>query len=573
MWAQPSRLNGKQDILIAVVDGLKGFPEAITSVFPKTVVQTCIVHLIRYSMYFASWKDRKVIAAALKPIYQAQSAGAARERLEEFDRSLWGRKFPAIAQSWRRPGSHTKFVTALPRDRPERRGILRRSPAMGQSGRRLGVREPGTRELADYVRRGWVLTHAQGIAASHATRLTRPGRRGLNVVAMRLLIALLVVLTIAGVEACKVAPPTPLSTASPPPGDLLQPADIRLLGSFRIPPGGGDKCDTRAFSFGAIAYRSSDGSFFVTSHDYCNWNVAQFTVPAAPFAGQHATLVKSRWGSIPRDSRGRKTRTLGLKWDDARNRLCYTRVLWYNVSGKDTEDVGCIRADGITQDGPYEVGSNNKLAGGIALEQNGKFLLGLSSAQGIAGSNLGPSAYEVDLRDSPPATPGSAVALMEHPLADREIMHNGVPWYKGLTTRGAEVVGGTYLAAVSEGEREFYGVGCCDGSSEKAWCSQHGDRTFQKLFGFRPTACAKGYHNDHYLPYFYLYRMTDLEKDRSWFHIGLWGVHPYAYVDLSAMGVPLQTRLGDTDLDVANRRIFVGQGMGFSGVKIWVFGY
>jgi putative transposase len=96
------RNRGTQDILIAVVDGLKGFPEAITTVFPKTVVQTCIVHLIRYSMHFASWKDRKVIAAALKPIYQAPSAEAARERLEEFDRSPWGRKFPAIAQSWRR---------------------------------------------------------------------------------------------------------------------------------------------------------------------------------------------------------------------------------------------------------------------------------------------------------------------------------------------------------------------------------------------------------------------------------------------------------------------------------------
>jgi putative transposase len=96
------RNRGTQDILIAVVDGLKGFPEAITSVFPKAVVQTCIVHLIRYSMHFASWKDRKAVAAALKPIYQAESAVAARERLEEFDRGVWGQKFPAIAQSWRR---------------------------------------------------------------------------------------------------------------------------------------------------------------------------------------------------------------------------------------------------------------------------------------------------------------------------------------------------------------------------------------------------------------------------------------------------------------------------------------
>jgi putative transposase len=96
------RNRGLQDILIAVVDGLKGFPEAITAVFPKTVVQTCIVHLIRYSMHFASWKEQRPVTAALKPIYQAESAAAARERLEDFDRGPWGQKYPAIAQSWRR---------------------------------------------------------------------------------------------------------------------------------------------------------------------------------------------------------------------------------------------------------------------------------------------------------------------------------------------------------------------------------------------------------------------------------------------------------------------------------------
>jgi len=96
------RNRGTQDILIAVVDGLKGFPEAITSVFPKTVVQTCIVHLLRYSMHFASFKERRLIATALKPIYQAESAATARERLEDFERGPWGRKYPAIGQSWRR---------------------------------------------------------------------------------------------------------------------------------------------------------------------------------------------------------------------------------------------------------------------------------------------------------------------------------------------------------------------------------------------------------------------------------------------------------------------------------------
>ncbi len=96
------KARGTQDILIAVVDGLKGFPEAITAVFPDTVVQTCIVHLIRYSMQFASWKERKGVAGALKAIYRAENAEAAGRELEAFDHGSWGRKYPNIAQSWRR---------------------------------------------------------------------------------------------------------------------------------------------------------------------------------------------------------------------------------------------------------------------------------------------------------------------------------------------------------------------------------------------------------------------------------------------------------------------------------------
>ena len=94
--------RGVGDVLIAVVDGLKGFPEAINAVFPHTIVQTCIVHLIRHSMDFASWKDRKVLSGALKAIYRAKDADAARAALEAFDASPWGQKYPAIAQSWRR---------------------------------------------------------------------------------------------------------------------------------------------------------------------------------------------------------------------------------------------------------------------------------------------------------------------------------------------------------------------------------------------------------------------------------------------------------------------------------------
>jgi putative transposase len=96
------RNRGTHDVLIAVVDGLKGFPEAIAAVFPSAQVQTCIVHLIRYSMQFASWKERKLVAAALKPVYRAENAERARERLAEFEAGAWGQKYPAIVQSWRR---------------------------------------------------------------------------------------------------------------------------------------------------------------------------------------------------------------------------------------------------------------------------------------------------------------------------------------------------------------------------------------------------------------------------------------------------------------------------------------
>ena len=94
--------RGVQDILIAVVDGLKGFPEAINAVFPEAVVQTCIVHLIRHSMNFASWKDRKHVARELKAVYRAADADAGQTALSEFEAGPWGQKYPPIAQSWRR---------------------------------------------------------------------------------------------------------------------------------------------------------------------------------------------------------------------------------------------------------------------------------------------------------------------------------------------------------------------------------------------------------------------------------------------------------------------------------------
>jgi len=95
------KARGVNDLLIAVVDGLKGFPEAITSVYPETIVQTCIVHLIRNSLAFVTWKDRKAILPSIKAIYRAETADMARMLLEMFE-TEWGRRYPAIGQLWRR---------------------------------------------------------------------------------------------------------------------------------------------------------------------------------------------------------------------------------------------------------------------------------------------------------------------------------------------------------------------------------------------------------------------------------------------------------------------------------------
>lgn len=93
--------RGVQDILIACVDGLKGFPEAINTVFPLTQIQLCIVHMVRHSLNFVPWKDRKIIAQDLKEIYTACNETAARTALDQF-RLKWDRLYPTIGASWER---------------------------------------------------------------------------------------------------------------------------------------------------------------------------------------------------------------------------------------------------------------------------------------------------------------------------------------------------------------------------------------------------------------------------------------------------------------------------------------
>ena len=93
--------RGLQDIFIACVDGLKGFPEAIETIYPKTKVQLCIVHMVRHSLNYVSWKMRKEVAADLRAIYASGTVDQASAALDAFE-ERWGKDYPSIAQSWRR---------------------------------------------------------------------------------------------------------------------------------------------------------------------------------------------------------------------------------------------------------------------------------------------------------------------------------------------------------------------------------------------------------------------------------------------------------------------------------------
>ena len=95
------RNRGVQDIFIACVDGLKGFPEAIEAVFPRAAVQLCVVHMVRYSLNYVSWKRRPEVAADLKRIYQSATVDEAEQRLSEFE-AKWDDEYLSIGQSWRR---------------------------------------------------------------------------------------------------------------------------------------------------------------------------------------------------------------------------------------------------------------------------------------------------------------------------------------------------------------------------------------------------------------------------------------------------------------------------------------
>ena len=128
------KTRGCNDVLIAVTDGLKGMGEALEVVYPKATLQTCIVHLIRNSLEYASWKDRKPLAAAIKPIYTAPSAEAALAELDAFESGPWGKKFPTVVASWRRVWDKVIPFFAFP---PEVRRVIYTTNAIESVNARL----------------------------------------------------------------------------------------------------------------------------------------------------------------------------------------------------------------------------------------------------------------------------------------------------------------------------------------------------------------------------------------------------------------------------------------------------
>ena len=128
------KTRGCHDILIAITDGLKGMSEALAAVYPATTLQTCIVHLIRHSLDFATWKVRKELATALRTIYTASDADRAAEALDALAAGPWGQRYPAIVASWRRAWAHVIPFFAFP---PEVRKVVYTTNALESVHARL----------------------------------------------------------------------------------------------------------------------------------------------------------------------------------------------------------------------------------------------------------------------------------------------------------------------------------------------------------------------------------------------------------------------------------------------------
>jgi NAD(P)-dependent dehydrogenase (short-subunit alcohol dehydrogenase family) len=151
--------RGLEDILIAVEDGLKRFPDAINAAYPDTTVQTCIVHLVHHSLNFCGWKDRKEVAKSLKRIYRAVDDEAAAKALDDFE-AEWGNKYPSIAPSWRRAWQEVIPFFAFP---PDVRKIIYTTNAIESLNRviRKTTKTRGSFPTDDVVLTAWAKPHTQ----------------------------------------------------------------------------------------------------------------------------------------------------------------------------------------------------------------------------------------------------------------------------------------------------------------------------------------------------------------------------------------------------------------------------
>jgi len=160
--------RGIRDILICCVDGLKGFPEAIEAIFPKTVVQTCVVHLIRHSLKYVPRREREQVARDLKPIYTASDADAAQQALEAFD-DKWGKRFPVITQTWLNAWEYVTPFLAFP---PEVRRVIYTTNAVEALNRQLrkAIKTKGHFPTEDAARKLIYLAITNAVPAWTKTR-------------------------------------------------------------------------------------------------------------------------------------------------------------------------------------------------------------------------------------------------------------------------------------------------------------------------------------------------------------------------------------------------------------------
>jgi transposase-like protein len=168
--------RGVEDILIAAVDGLKGFPEAIESVYPKTQIQLCIVHMIRNSMRYVPWKERKKVAADLRTIYTAPTLEAAEQGLDAFE-DKWGDQYPMVVRSWRANWANLTPFFDYP---PDLRKVIYTTNAIESINSQLRkvVKKKGAFPTADSVRK--VMYLAMTRASERWSRPVKDWAKALN---------------------------------------------------------------------------------------------------------------------------------------------------------------------------------------------------------------------------------------------------------------------------------------------------------------------------------------------------------------------------------------------------------